>query len=401
MKRLSVLHWIYIGANVLVFVVCLLEYGTIAAHANGSTFEISAFWLAIAAYLCSAFVQTVTADPRRYFTFLLFQVLAALALEAEIFGLTGVEDIAFGTVTVGICLFNPFAINLILSVVTNVLIVLTRSLVFSWRHVPAAVVAASQIDYAVLAVVIILFASLVTYYREQLARVLAENERMDGLIDRLARANLNYQTYATTIEAVSAESERKRITRDIHDIVGYTLTNNITIMEAITDMIRMNLLGVRHLVDSARENAEEGLSRVRKALHLLRDTETTFPKGYAEVRRIAVVFQKATGVEVTFAFSDARWEFCDEADQVMNHVVQESLVNSFRHGKATKIVITLSRDRHGTRLTSNDNGVGSDEVSEGIGLAGMRERIQKLGGTIQAGPVEGGFEVVAVLPEKE
>jgi len=82
--------------------------------------------------------------------------------------------------------------------------------------------------------VVTAIAFLMVSYRERLIDSEGEVARLDGLVERLVHSNVRYQEYAKMVEEASTENERKRIIRDIHDIVGYTLTNNITMMEAIT-----------------------------------------------------------------------------------------------------------------------------------------------------------------------
>jgi signal transduction histidine kinase len=82
-------------------------------------------------------------------------------------------------------------------------------------------------------------------------------------------------------------------------------------------------------------------------------------------------------------------------------VVQESLMNSFRHGKASRVRIFLRRQDEDIVLKVSDNGMGAAIFVEGIGLAGMRERLGKLGGTLSARGVAGGFDVIASVPASQ
>lgn len=303
-----------------------------------------------------------------------------------------------GALTVGVCFHNPWPANLAIGAACNGLLIGLAGAVSATRGAEAADTAVFLGSCAVFVVLLGLLAALVVRYRERLIDAQEENARLDRLVDRLTRANLRYQEYAKSAEATSAESERRRITRDIHDIVGYTLTNNITIMEAITDIMRINPLGVAHLVDVARQNAEEGLARAREALRRLREQDAAYPKGRDAVERLLKVFEHATGVRTEFAYSDVAWDFPEEVDSALYHIVQESLINSFRHGKASLIRVFLSRDGDRVVLRVRDNGTGASGISEGIGLSGMRERVEKLGGAVRAGNVPGGFDVEAAVP---
>jgi signal transduction histidine kinase len=287
-----------------------------------------------------------------------------------------------------------------ISAVINGIVVAGGWALLLGKGMPAYAVATHQLGYSLVALLLTAFTGLAVRYRERLIDSRAETTRLDLLMERLTRANLNYQEYAKSIQEFSIESERKRITRDIHDIVGYTLTNNITMMEAITDTMRTNPLGVPSLVSAARSNSEEGLARVREALHLLRETKIPYPTGLRAIDRLTTVFERATGVDVEFAYSELAWRFCGDIDSALYHVVQESLVNSFRHGKATRVRVFLEDEGARVRLSIKDNGEGKLEYTEGIGLLGMRERIEAVGGTFSARSKPWGFEVSVAVPKE-
>jgi pimeloyl-ACP methyl ester carboxylesterase len=87
-----------------------------------------------------------------------------------------------------------------------------------------------------------------------------------------------------------------------------------------------------------------------------------------------------------------------EAAFAASHFVQEGMLNAFSHGKASAIRVSFRASEEELRVSVKDNGGGAKEVQEGIGLAGMRERIQKLGGSLEYGSSAQGFDIVMRLP---
>ena len=84
-------------------------------------------------------------------------------------------------------------------------------------------------------------------------------------------------------------------------------------------------------------------------------------------------------------------------------IVQESLTNVSRHARATSAAVRLRDDSGALTIEVEDDGTGAvpagRDASAGMGLTGMRQRAEALGGTLEAGPrAGGGFRVVAVLP---
>ena len=108
-------------------------------------------------------------------------------------------------------------------------------------------------------------------------RYRAERERNSQLlaaVDQLTNANLGFQDYAHATEEMSRTSERARITREIHDVVGYAFTNITMMMEDAIDSCRHRSTGkILPLIVNSRDQARNGHEEIRKALRRLRSIE--------------------------------------------------------------------------------------------------------------------------------
>ena len=255
-----------------------------------------------------------------------------------------------------------------------------------------------QADFFLVGVLLILLSCFFTRYREEIISVEKERDKLKAMVVDLARTNLQYLDYATEATKSGIEEERLRITRDIHDIVGYTLTNNIAMMEAATDMMRRNPLGIPALLKAARENAQEGLQQIRAALYFLRDQREPAPKGIRALVLLCGFFQKATHIEVDFNAGNARGEYATAIDSAVYHLIQEALLNAFRHGKAPLVRVSLWESESELLVTVGDDGVGATVFKEGIGLRGMRERLEALSGELRVIACPGRFTVNARIP---
>jgi signal transduction histidine kinase len=231
--------------------------------------------------------------------------------------------------------------------------------------------------------------------REQGAQI----TRLDEAVRKLTLSNLGLQKLATSAQERSAEEERKRITREIHDAIGYALTNLIMITEAAIRLSPREALELRDLLGKAREEAQVGLNETRKALRLLRNVPSEHLQGLSAVHRLVTLFSIATGVEVKAQYSNAQQSFGEEVDLVVYRMIQEGMTNAFRHGHASLIRLQFWQDLEQVMISLWDNGGGGEEIlNEGIGLRGMRERLARVGGTLTAGRVVDGFEVRAWIP---
>ena len=224
--------------------------------------------------------------------------------------------------------------------------------------------------------------------------------RQNSTINRLITANMEFQEYANTAGVRSRNKERKRISRDIHDTIGHSLTNMIMMMEAATDMVKADQENLREMITLTRGQAQKGLLETRRALKELRSDEEKRHSGLPAIHELISIFEKVTGVSVTREYGNFHFYFPDKINKFLYNMVQEGLTNAFRHGNATMILIHFWINDEGIlTLRIRDNGKGvEEEIKEGIGLMGMRERLEKIQGTLDARNVLDGFELAAYIP---
>jgi signal transduction histidine kinase len=227
-------------------------------------------------------------------------------------------------------------------------------------------------------------------------------DRLDKAISQLMAANVGFQQYAVTAGQESAVQERKRISRDIHDTAVHTFITVIMLAESVVDLVEAAPQKTLEILQQLIALAKEGVQDTRQALRELRAIDEASPKGLQAISRLIRVFRNATGVEVDVDFGNVPWEFHNELDRFLYRMIQEGLTNAFRHGKATYIHIRLwifeSQAGDELIIRIHDNGQGSSEIKQGIGLQGMEERVKKLQGRLEAKNMPGGFDVIAWIP---
>jgi signal transduction histidine kinase len=224
------------------------------------------------------------------------------------------------------------------------------------------------------------------------------NRRLHEATFRLAETNIQLQEYAVLAEQQSAINERIRVGREIHDSLGYILTNLVMMLEAALAMYMEDSTELPEHLSKTRDLAKEGLGEIRRTLHILR-AEQQQHKGLVAVKNLVKAFTNATHLEVDLNLGDVPLHFGEEADWTAYRLIQEGMTNAIRHGKATQILISFFRKDNGVGILIKDNGVGSAFIDEGYGLIGMRERIESLGGslTVSSKPGEG-FKLIAWIP---
>jgi signal transduction histidine kinase len=176
-------------------------------------------------------------------------------------------------------------------------------------------------------------------------------------------------------------------------------TNIIAMMDAIVSTGCRNSEKTSEMCSAARSQAQEGLTETRKALHLLRANEQERETGIKAIYKIKKIFEGTTGVSVDIEAGNLPASFGDEIDLVLYRVVQEGLTNALRHGHANHVRMLFWIITDQVQIIILDNGSGAKKITKGIGLAGMEERISKLGGTVHAGNApEGGFQLTVTIP---
>lgn len=188
---------------------------------------------------------------------------------------------------------------------------------------------------------------------------------------------LNRELLATQhlLSESSRNSERSRIARDLHDLLGHHLT-----------ALAINLQVAGHLssgeakekIDQCHALSKLLLSDVREAVSQLRSMPTV---NVAELLDIAVrgIPRLSISLEV-----DKKLRLDDVASaEVLLRTVQEAITNTLKHSRARSATIQVAVENNKMVLYYTDSGLGCAEIRPGNGLAGMRERIERLGGELE------------------
>ncbi len=221
---------------------------------------------------------------------------------------------------------------------------------------------------------------------------------LDRTVDALTSANKGFQRYAIDAELRAAEAERNRIVRELHDSIGYTLTNVVIMSRVAQRVASVEQVDLKELLETICGQAQSGLTEMRSTLRILRAGEPVRPRGMEAIRQLAMTFEQSTGVEVRVESTNVRWDPDSPVDASIFRIVQESLTNSFRHGHARHVLLQFWQDQSGLSLNIEDDGNAPTDGEVGLGLAGMEERVRDLHGTFSATGSRFGFSVRVWFP---
>jgi signal transduction histidine kinase len=243
--------------------------------------------------------------------------------------------------------------------------------------------------------------AVLVQYRETIVQ---KNQRIAALelsMKSLEIANRSFQEYADRIESVTEDNERKRITRDIHDSIGYALTNVGMSLQAAKLYAKDSPNQLNGFLDTIREQVNEALVEARRILHQLRTIQRPQLKGINGIYHLIKSFGEATGVEVTLVTANAPQVYREEIDLAIYYFVQEGLTNAIKHGSANRIEVQFWLFERELEITIMDNGAGIHDLGPGIGHTGMMERFGEFGGRIVMERNDFGFRLRAYIPVGE
>lgn len=196
--------------------------------------------------------------------------------------------------------------------------------------------------------------------------------------------------------------ERMRFSRDLHDLLGHTMSVIVVKSEAARRLAPRNLDAALAQVADIEAVGRQALTEIREAVTGYREgslsTELDRARSALAASDIEVVVQE-TGPPLP-----------PQTEALLGWVVREGVTNVVRHSGASLARIELRTDGDHAHLTITDNGSGPPPASPtspsphrlGTGLRGLTERLAAAGGSLSSGPAQGGgFRVTATLPVEE
>ena len=226
--------------------------------------------------------------------------------------------------------------------------------------------------------------------------------RMDDARDQKLRAERAEHEREEHVRAAS-EEERKRIARELHDIIAHSLSVMVVQAGAAEEMLRSDPSRAREPVLAIQQTGREALTEMSRVLGVLREQglegELAPQPGLAQLETL-VSDVRIAGVSVDFTIEGEPRSLPPGVEVSAYRIVQEALTNTRKHANDGSAKVTLRYLNDALEVDVVDSGGnGQPANGGGLGLVGMRERVAVFGGSLEAGPkVEGGFGVHARLP---
>jgi len=234
-------------------------------------------------------------------------------------------------------------------------------------------------------------------------RTRLRQQRIAALEERALRA----EREADRERRLAAAEERTRIARDLHDSAGHAI--NVILVHAGLGRLHTETdpRAAREAFATIEDVARETVTEIDQMVRVLRENgsggEVEPPPGVSALDAL-VARHRAAGLDVTTRITGPVDRLPPGVDRTAYRVLQESLTNAARHGDGSAhILIAAGDDALELTVVSPLGPGGAPNPAEGggHGLVGMRERVGLLGGSLEAGPADGGFRVHARIPLTE
>ncbi len=197
--------------------------------------------------------------------------------------------------------------------------------------------------------------------------------------------------------------ERARIARELHDIVGHSVSVMTVQAAGVRGLLRPHQEREREALQVVEQTGREALAEMRRLVGVLRRPEEApalAPQPSLEHLDRLVAQAREAGLPVELRVEGEPVPLAAGIDLTAYRIIQEGLTNALKHARAEHAEVLVRYDGGHVNLTVSDDGSGDGGgESGGHGLVGMRERVSVYGGELEAGPrPDGGYRLHARLP---
>ncbi|MBM7052128.1 sensor histidine kinase [Rothia sp. ZJ1223] len=182
----------------------------------------------------------------------------------------------------------------------------------------------------------------------------------------------------------SFESERRRIERNLHDGVQQELVN-ISLRLGLAEMEAKNLVAAGHPAHNLHTQVAQAKGDLTHALETLRNTVRGIYPAVLEDHGLHAALEELAHHTIIPTHLDYRVNvpLPRDAERVAYYTANEAVANALKHSSASALTITATNSAAQFILDITDNGGGGADPTRGTGLAGLRERAETLGGTVE------------------
>ncbi len=232
----------------------------------------------------------------------------------------------------------------------------------------------------------------------RLTKFESQMDQMRKNIQKLTK-NLNENNeYIRQSEYTFKLEERNRLSQEIHDKIGHSMTGALIQMEASKRLMEIDKGKAQELLQNAINISKDGIENIRLTLKNMKPP--TEQLGINRIKLFIDEFSAQHNIKTNFLYEGNVEIITAIQWKIIHENLTEALTNSMKYAEATAVSIEIHVLNKLIKLEIKDNGKGAQKITKGLGIVGMEERTASINGTIIVDGLEG-FTVTMLFPTHE
>ncbi|MDM5154310.1 histidine kinase [Bacillus sp. DX1.1] len=252
-----------------------------------------------------------------------------------------------------------------------------------------------QMTYGLIATFGFLIFTMANLYTARLLKLEMQNDTMRKNMQRLTKSLNENKEYIRQSEYTFKLEERNRLSQEIHDKIGHSITGALIQMEAAKRLLGVDKDKAEELLQNAIHISKDGIESIRITLKNMKPP--TEQIGIHRMKLFIDEFGTKHDIKIPFVYKGNLDAISPIQWKIIGENVMETLTNAMKYADATVISIEIHVLNKVVKVQVKDNGKGAHFVKKGLGIIGMEERTASINGKIIVDGTSG-FSVTMLLP---
>lgn len=219
---------------------------------------------------------------------------------------------------------------------------------------------------------------------------------------RLSEYNELLRREQELVRREAVRDERERIAREMHDVIAHSLSAMVVQSAAARDLVTQDPARAQAVLDRVAGTGRKAIAETGRLLHVLRDTDDELglspTPGVRDLDELVREFEQV-GLRVELIVDGMPEDIPAAIDVSVHRVAREALTNALRYAADGSVRVEVAATEHGLTIRTVNRSDGRTGQGSGLGLVGLGERVELLGGRLRHGPTgHGDYELVATFP---
>lgn len=229
----------------------------------------------------------------------------------------------------------------------------------------------------------------------KIQRLTEENEQLKNKNTELFNKLNKDAEFHKQFKDMSQLEERNKIAQEIHDNIGHTLAGGLMQLEAAKLLLDKDISKSKLIIQSTIDVLREGMESIRITLRNIKPPSEQL--GINKLKLLIEEFSFKSDIRANFLYSGNINKITPRQWKLIYDNTNEGLTNAMKYSKASKVIVNIEILNKIIKLEVKDNGLGCSNITKGLGIAGMEERVGNEGGKIIVDGSQG-FSIISLIP---